>query len=1316
MVVVVRRIDHEAGGSEVVGRVGPDGEALSGAGALEDAGVFGWIDRVGVDGLTDAIDGPYLVATSEDGSGPPQDQKSWMPYEGPRGGSGWKNVDDGRVEYSDEPPGETVDPDDLSDDDLRAFAENHGIDAGPDDIREAMRDELGGDGAGEVSEEEIESKTNEIVQEFLENAEPRPDDAEDINLGFCNAVANRIFEELGEPEGMKILEAHTMGARHQWVEYNGKHYDAEVPGGIDDHEDLPIWDRFGRPNEPEVIEEGDGETETETHTVAGADMSEGDSVSLDIEDSGTATGTVDDFVDVDGTTWITIETERGSLNHYSESDIEDWQPAADAKSWIPYRGPQGGEGWQNTDTGEVLYDDEPPGEIIGADEFVEAAVEAGADPDEVRRVAEQELGADGPDPDEMERRVSELVERADRSSLSRNADETLDSASSKLARRANDAEAVERIFEHTNRYNDTSGRTGLGEGRASFSTVASSGHDPGTSMQLPDDVGESTVFHEAAHGLADAFGFDTTTGNSIAHRYPDEGLPDWDFGGEHERKRDYMLTDMGSWDDRGTFGVEDYRDAAEDTGVASGELSIGDRVAFEGDSGVVEGTVAPSTRPISSADQLEVGEEITAAHAERISGNTWGRTVRDFDGLEVQHTLSGGGWLVVGRDESWPLPDGADPDAYERENDNVIEVIDINENRDAAVVSPPNHGFDYLVDVADITDAESGAQEAIRTPEGGEYRLEDFDGSDERMLMAGAEDRDWVDARDYWADSSWRGETVRFSFGAQDTTTEGVVSDETDAQVTIAYHDDGERKTKKINKSQAYNQQLWFAQDDTEFVTGTIRGDREPPGFRRARYENFDLTEPEVDWNTSIQYHDPADREAAVATGDLVLLRDPDGDRHPVKVTDKVLPFGDEDRAASQIQGDFPSTHEWGNTFDASEETGSRVEIGEDTDWDVMGVSKRDEWVEPGTAAEGDVGPSFEPFDEKETREFWEGGLPDGPQVPDHADGKVMLDAGEGSEEALVNVTMDGNVTMSTGMGRYFIDLDEVKEEGGLAMVRTTGAEKEDVGDLADVVESVYAGEGIEGGFKPDALSELQPGDEVEVSGDAYGETRVVEVGSVEGDAAETTDGEPIDFRDVGRAARSGAGGGPAPESRDAVEELMAEANRAWHSMVTRYEERGDHDGTKQISTGYSETNAHETLAKTMETLQSNTRTASAMSLMSNHPDLFEAATNIVDPSPAVKEKVNRKHEARPWSTPYDSDEVPFEETEDRSTVSLSSYVEAGDEFHTDQVGWAQVVSVSGTTVEVEGPGGETATLSGAEALGAVPWTDIDTSVVEVEP
>lgn len=37
-----------------------------------------------------------------------QDEKLWVPYEGPRGGDGWQDLKTGRVEYDSEPPGEAV--------------------------------------------------------------------------------------------------------------------------------------------------------------------------------------------------------------------------------------------------------------------------------------------------------------------------------------------------------------------------------------------------------------------------------------------------------------------------------------------------------------------------------------------------------------------------------------------------------------------------------------------------------------------------------------------------------------------------------------------------------------------------------------------------------------------------------------------------------------------------------------------------------------------------------------------------------------------------------------------------------------------------------------------------------------------------------------------------------------------------------------------------------------------------------------------------------------------------------------------------------
>jgi len=65
------------------------------------------------------------------GARPPQAEKLWIPYEGPRGGEGWKNVADGRVEYTNAPPGEVAE--------------------GPDELRKALEDRGALEGSDLVS-------------------------------------------------------------------------------------------------------------------------------------------------------------------------------------------------------------------------------------------------------------------------------------------------------------------------------------------------------------------------------------------------------------------------------------------------------------------------------------------------------------------------------------------------------------------------------------------------------------------------------------------------------------------------------------------------------------------------------------------------------------------------------------------------------------------------------------------------------------------------------------------------------------------------------------------------------------------------------------------------------------------------------------------------------------------------------------------------------------------------------------------------------------------------------------------------------------
>lgn len=65
------------------------------------------------------------------------------------------------------------------------------------------------------------------------------DDLVDINSGSCASVAERVFNEVS---GVHVWEAGP--GDHVWIEYNGKHYDAEVPTGVDEPLDLPFFQRI----------------------------------------------------------------------------------------------------------------------------------------------------------------------------------------------------------------------------------------------------------------------------------------------------------------------------------------------------------------------------------------------------------------------------------------------------------------------------------------------------------------------------------------------------------------------------------------------------------------------------------------------------------------------------------------------------------------------------------------------------------------------------------------------------------------------------------------------------------------------------------------------------------------------------------------------------------------------------------------------------------------------------------------------------------------------------------------------------------------
>lgn len=64
---------------------------------------------------------------------------------------------------------------------------------------------------------------------------------EDINSGKCHDIARAVAQLHCSDIDFKVLEV--ADRDHAWIKYKGKHYDAEVPTGVSQYEDLPFFYR-----------------------------------------------------------------------------------------------------------------------------------------------------------------------------------------------------------------------------------------------------------------------------------------------------------------------------------------------------------------------------------------------------------------------------------------------------------------------------------------------------------------------------------------------------------------------------------------------------------------------------------------------------------------------------------------------------------------------------------------------------------------------------------------------------------------------------------------------------------------------------------------------------------------------------------------------------------------------------------------------------------------------------------------------------------------------------------------------------------------
>lgn len=85
------------------------------------------------------------------------------------------------------------------------------------------------------------TQTIERVRTFIFNVGKTP--VEDINYDYDLAFAIEVYNQSEEDKDELILcRSSSRDIEHFWIQFNGKHYDYEVPSGVNDWRDLPKFD------------------------------------------------------------------------------------------------------------------------------------------------------------------------------------------------------------------------------------------------------------------------------------------------------------------------------------------------------------------------------------------------------------------------------------------------------------------------------------------------------------------------------------------------------------------------------------------------------------------------------------------------------------------------------------------------------------------------------------------------------------------------------------------------------------------------------------------------------------------------------------------------------------------------------------------------------------------------------------------------------------------------------------------------------------------------------------------------------------------
>jgi hypothetical protein len=97
----------------------------------------------------------------------------------------------------------------------------------------------------------------------------------------------------------------------------------------------------------------------------------------------------------------------------------------------------------------------------------------------------------------------------------------------------------------------------------------------------------------------------------------------------------------------------------------------------------------------------------------------------------------------------------------------------------------------------------------------------------------------------------------------------------------------------------------------------------------------------------------------------------------------------------------------------------------------------------------------------------------------------------------------------------------------------------------------------------------------------------------------------------------------------DKVENLVSAVNRAWYKQAKQFETSSDifDNMSYYIGSGYSATNAHETMAQTHQVMQDGD-TLAVTNMIDRHPSLVAAYVELFDVSESAAETIRKSKKA----------------------------------------------------------------------------------------